>query len=1645
MSRDEPSVDASNSELEESKQGEAGAEEQTETIEMQQESQEPEEPEGEDKSIKIVRSPGMPSAAERAEHNITHWPYRNWCEHCVKGRALGQAHRSMKGEFAESDVARVLMDYGYLHEEETVVEDDHGEKKEAKISLTTMVMVETMNASVWAYALDAKGTSTLDWLARQVVEDLETVGLNKEKIITKTDQEVSMTQLQREIARQRGDAATGTENSRVGDSNSNGRIERAIREVKGLVRTLRSAIEENTKGKITLADTVVPWLVRHAAYLITRCRVGQDGKTAMQRLKGRKVSTPLAEFGETILFKLPKVRTMPGDFENKFETGIWLGCTVRSGEHIVGTPRGVYKVSSIMRKAEDRRWSLEMIKDVNGSPMEPIPGSGQSKIRAFARQKENTDEKDAKFAPPPERTEPEVRPTYIYKKDVEEHGPTEGCPGCRAAMNPTSSFRAKHSVECRKRFEEIMKQSEDGKRRVEKAEERMNKAVAKKFEDLMQEDAGGASGSGLSNQDRTAGMKRTRDGETDAQSAGGEPEGESKTKPKGEYVHTPKGESDGEPKGESMRVDPEPLQEAPEHRGDLRVPLDPRNPAQKRGRSPSGDQTESAKFQAYEKADNKRKNEEDKKQSAKWQAVEVPDDDPNKPADAVEVRHHEKIGPKTKQEDITPGEMRWKDVGSGTMARTFKDAKRLQVSTRGGPPESEVYRRTVWNVASGRIIDDCIVDDTADEELYRELPFEMDIRVELIMKDALDMYKRRGADVVEVFSPPRIAQEAAMKAYSGTRLRPGWSLDLTRNDPKTGMPWDLSDKSVQNRVRKLVRDSAPLFLIGSPPCTAFSSMQNASRSKRDPATVEKELEEAKQHMRFCIELYVMQLDGGRCFIHEHPAGATSWNLPETIQLLMHEEVGVATFDMCQFGMTAKKDGVERPVQKCTRVASNSKEVLKRLRIKCPNKGGPGQPHEHIQLEGTLTKEAQVYPKLFCQTVCEGVAAEKRIRALGLETWSLDEISVAVKEALTDERYGDDPSKDLHEGEEEIEKLTMKAQDDLTGEELDPEEVKKARKEEITYFRNMNVYKKVPLEECLRETGKKPIGIRWVDINKGDRKNINYRSRLVAKEFKDGDKPEWYAATPPGECLKLLLNKMAAKKGQVKLVYADVSRAYFYAKASRPVYVELPEEDKDDNDGAVCGRLNVSMYGTRDAARNWAEEYAQTLRSAGFKRGVTNPCLFWNPTTDVSIMVHGDDFVAVGEDDKVEQATKALKETYKLKVEKLGNGDGEVKEVKILNKIVRLVDEGLEMEADPRHAELVVRALKLEDAKAAATPGVKQSHQRSKNSESKEKGTQAEDAKGEIEDDEVMSPKEATEYRAVVARLNYLAPDRPDMQYSIKEAARAMANPRKKHWDALTRIGRYIRGKPRLIIKFGWQTTGSMVSTYSDSDWAGCQVTGRSTSGGVVTVGKHVIKAYSRQQKTIALSSAEAELHAMVAASSETLGLIALARDLGMTMTGDVHIDSSAALGVSQRMGQGKLRHVKIQALWVQEIQCNRRLRYHKVLGTRNPSDILTKHVGRELLTTHLATLGLEHRGGRADKAPELDNIEPYTELYSRLDSHRESRREPEDRRAREQKREPAARRVRISCVVQYRAIPSRIPTTGRTAVRERVRWPGAHR
>ena len=100
----------------------------------------------------------------------------------------------------------------------------------------------------------------------------------------------------------------------------------------------------------------------------------------------------------------------------------------------------------------------------------------------------------------------------------------------------------------------------------------------------------------------------------------------------------------------------------------------------------------------------------------------------------------------------------------------------------------------------------------------------------------------------------------------------------------------------------------------------------------------------------------------------------------------------------------------------------------------PRQRRPRREARTHALEGSLVKRAHIYPREFCRAVCEGVAAEKRLRALGLEAWSIDEISVALGK-VSDKIYGEVPGKELHEEDPEWE--WTEACDDQSGEVVEP--------------------------------------------------------------------------------------------------------------------------------------------------------------------------------------------------------------------------------------------------------------------------------------------------------------------------------------------------------------------------------------------------------------------------------------------------------------------------------------------------------------------------------------------------------------------------------------------------------------------------------
>ena len=129
-----------------------------------------------------------------------------------------------------------------------------------------------------------------------------------------------------------------------------------------------------------------------------------------------------------------------------------------------------------------------------------------------------------------------------------------------------------------------------------------------------------------------------------------------------------------------------------------------------------------------------------------------------------------------------------------------------------------------------------------------------------------------------------------------------------------------------------------------------------------------------------------------------------------------------------------------------------------------------------------------------------------------------------------------------------------------------------------------------------------------------------------------------------------------------------------------------------------------------------------------------------------------------------------------------------------------------------------------------------------------------------------------------------------------------------------------------------------------------------------------VKHWSKTQTTIALSSGEAELHGIAAGIAQGLGLQSIARDLGLEVGVRVHTDATAAMGICRRRGLGKIRHLDVTDLWCQEQVRTGKVSLHKVLGTQNPADIMTKHTDRATLEKMLGLMNLRTMSGRAEGA-----------------------------------------------------------------------------
>ena len=152
------------------------------------------------------------------------------------------------------------------------------------------------------------------------------------------------------------------------------------------------------------------------------------------------------------------------------------------------------------------------------------------------------------------------------------------------------------------------------------------------------------------------------------------------------------------------------------------------------------------------------------------------------------------------------------------------------------------------------------------------------------MDDLLLLYALNGvADepaaraIAELYSPPRVTAELkeVRKRCPGMGLVPGATFDLQEDED--GVAYDVLRASDRRRIRERVARGRPFLVVGSPPCTDWCFYNvHANHKRMAPTELRRRRIERQVTIRFAVEVYCLQLAGGRHFLHNHPAGTTSW-------------------------------------------------------------------------------------------------------------------------------------------------------------------------------------------------------------------------------------------------------------------------------------------------------------------------------------------------------------------------------------------------------------------------------------------------------------------------------------------------------------------------------------------------------------------------------------------------------------------------------------------------------------------------------------------------------------------------------------------------------------------------------------------------
>jgi len=421
----------------------------------------------------------------------------------------------------------------------------------------------------------------------------------------------------------------------------------------------------------------------------------------------------------------------------------------------------------------------------------------------------------------------------------------------------------------------------------------------------------------------------------------------------------------------------------------------------------------------------------------------------------------------------------------------------------------------------------------------------------------------------------------------------------------------------------------------------------------------------------------------------------------------------------------------------------------------------------------------------------------------------------------------------------------------------------------------------------------------------------------------------------------------------KLGHVDVSTAYLYGDLEEEIYMEQPKgynAKLGPNGEKLYCKLEKSLYGLKQAGRNWNLLLDGWLKENGFKRSKTDPCLYVKEKgkSMLRLAIYVDDIITITNDDAMKtEFMEAFGKRFKIS----DKGDlswflgMEVKKMKLKDGS-SYIEIGQE-----KYFDDMIKRFNLTDANAQDTPATEERFSKSQSP---------------AIDSEKYHEMRKVPFMELVGSLIYaMVCTRPDIAYSVGVLARYMSNYGDDHWKGAKRVLRYLKGTMKGALKYGSPVMESgnlrlkkakvnlemkknVLYGYSDSDWAGDPDNRKSTSGYVFILNGGTISWSSKRQSTIAQSSCEAEYIAVNEAAREAVYLRGLLEDFGFPQPPTlIMVDNNGAISMSKNPVNHKTsKHVEVKYHYIRKMVKRQQVVLTYVNTQLNIADMMTKPLGK---------------------------------------------------------------------------------------------------